>query len=91
MFQDYSYNDWSAESWSQTTTPALIGSGNLSGSSVYASNAKNYTGTVTWKYARPEDMLFDFNVSLYGNRVDNDQIKTYHYSHGRHPGALRCW
>jgi hemoglobin/transferrin/lactoferrin receptor protein len=50
------------------------------GSSVYASDAKNYTGTVSWKYSRPDDMLFDFNVSLYGNRTDNDQTKTYHYS-----------
>ena len=50
------------------------------GSSVYGSNAKNYTGTVSWKYSRPDDMLFDFNVSLYGNRTDNDQTKTYHYS-----------
>jgi hemoglobin/transferrin/lactoferrin receptor protein len=24
--------------------------------------------------------LFDFNISLYGNRTDNDQTKTYHYS-----------
>lgn len=57
------------------------------GSSVYASNAKNYTGTVTWKYSRPDDMLFDFNVSLYGNRTDNDQTKTYHYSTS---GAALC-
>ncbi|MDB5500301.1 MAG: TonB-dependent heme/hemoglobin receptor family protein [Tardiphaga sp.] len=57
------------------------------GSSVYDSNAKNYTGTVSWKYSRPDDMLFDFNVSLYGNRTDNDQTKTYHYSTS---GAALC-
>jgi hemoglobin/transferrin/lactoferrin receptor protein len=57
------------------------------GSSVYGSNAKNYTGTVSWKYSRPDDMLFDFNVSLYGNRTDNDQTKTYHYSTS---GAALC-
>ena len=25
-------------------------------------------------------MLFDWNMSLYGNRTDNDQVKTYHNS-----------
>ena len=49
----------------------------LPGSSVYASDAKNYTGTVTWKYNKPDDNLFDWNASLYGNRTENDQIKTY--------------
>uniref|UniRef100_Q07LU9 TonB-dependent heme/hemoglobin receptor family protein n=1 Tax=Rhodopseudomonas palustris (strain BisA53) TaxID=316055 RepID=Q07LU9_RHOP5 len=50
------------------------------GSSVYESDAKNYTGTLSWKYSKPDDALFDFNISLYGNRTDNDQTKTYHYS-----------
>jgi hemoglobin/transferrin/lactoferrin receptor protein len=50
------------------------------GSSVYASDAKNYTGTLTWKYARPDDNLWDWNMSLYGNRTDNDQTKIYHNS-----------
>lgn len=50
------------------------------GSSVYASDAKNYTGTITWNYARPSDNLFDWHMSVYGNRTDNDQTKTYHYS-----------
>ncbi|KWV52593.1 TonB-dependent receptor [Bradyrhizobium macuxiense] len=50
------------------------------GSSVYASDVRNYTGTLSWKYSRPDDMLFDWNVSIYGNRTDNDQTKTYHYS-----------
>ncbi|MEY9879573.1 TonB-dependent hemoglobin/transferrin/lactoferrin family receptor [Bradyrhizobium sp. USDA 329] len=50
------------------------------GSSVYASDAKNYTGTITWNYSLPSDNLFDWHMSIYGNRVDNDQTKTYHYS-----------
>ena len=50
------------------------------GSSVYDSDARNYTGTVTWKYSRPDDMLFDWSATLYGNRTENDQTKTYHYS-----------
>ncbi len=50
------------------------------GSSVYASDVRNYTGTLSWKYSRPDDMLFDWNISVYGNRTDNDQTKTYHYS-----------
>jgi hemoglobin/transferrin/lactoferrin receptor protein len=50
------------------------------GSSVYASDTKNYTGTITWNYALPSDNLFDWHMSLYGNRTDNDQTKTYHYS-----------
>ncbi|MGT2435695.1 TonB-dependent hemoglobin/transferrin/lactoferrin family receptor [Bradyrhizobium betae] len=50
------------------------------GSSVYSSDAKNYTGTVTWNYSLPSDNLFDSHVSVYGNRTENDQTKTYHYS-----------
>lgn len=57
------------------------------GSSVYASDAKNYTGTLNWRYSRPDDMWFDWNASLYGNRTDNDQTKTYHYSTS---GAAYC-
>jgi hemoglobin/transferrin/lactoferrin receptor protein len=48
------------------------------GSSVYASDAKNYTGTITWKYAKPDDMLWDWNATVYGNRTENDQVKTAH-------------
>jgi hemoglobin/transferrin/lactoferrin receptor protein len=59
------------------------------GSSVYASDAKNYTGTVTWKYSKPDDMWFDWSATLYGNRTDNDQTKTYHYS-ATASGAAFC-
>ncbi|KIZ43739.1 MULTISPECIES: TonB-dependent hemoglobin/transferrin/lactoferrin family receptor [Rhodopseudomonas] len=57
------------------------------GSSVYDSDAKNYTGTLSWKYYKPDDMLFNWNASVYGNRTDNDQTKTYHYSTS---GAALC-
>src|SRR5215475_1582218 len=50
------------------------------GSSVYASDVKTYTGTVNWNYALPSDNLFDWHMSVYGNRTDQDQTKTYHYS-----------
>ncbi|MGY8709086.1 TonB-dependent hemoglobin/transferrin/lactoferrin family receptor [Bradyrhizobium sp. 18BD] len=57
------------------------------GSSVYASDTKNYTGTLTWNYSLPSDNLFDSHVSIYGNRTDNDQTKIYHYSTS---GAAYC-
>ncbi len=84
VFQDYQYTVGQMNR-GPTNTTALAALNQ--GSSVYGSTAKNYTGTVSWKYSRPDDMLFDFNVSLYGNRVDNDQTKTYHYSTS---GAALC-
>jgi hemoglobin/transferrin/lactoferrin receptor protein len=77
VFQDYQYSIGQANRGPVLTAAqrALF-----QGSSVYASNAKNYTGTITWKYSRPEDMLFDWNATVYGNRTDNDQLKTYHNS-----------
>jgi hemoglobin/transferrin/lactoferrin receptor protein len=77
IFQDYQYSIGQLNR-GPTTTPALIALNR--GSSVYVSDAKNYTGTVTWKYSRPDDNLWDWNMSLYGNRTDNDQTKTYHYT-----------
>jgi hemoglobin/transferrin/lactoferrin receptor protein len=77
VFQDYKYNIGQ-----QNRGPILTAAQRalFQGSSVYASDAKNYTGTITWKYAKPDDMLFDWNATVYGNRTDNDQIKTYHNS-----------
>jgi hemoglobin/transferrin/lactoferrin receptor protein len=77
VFQDYQYSIGQFNR-GPTTTAALRALNQ--GSSVYASDAKNYMGTLTWKYARPDDNLWDWNMSLYGNRTDNDQTKTYHYS-----------
>ncbi|MCA6123106.1 TonB-dependent hemoglobin/transferrin/lactoferrin family receptor [Bradyrhizobium sp. WSM 1704] len=74
IFQDYQYNIGQPNRGPTTTAAPLAA---IAGSSVYASDAKNYTGTLSWKYAKPDDMLFDWNISVYGNRIDNDQVKTY--------------
>ncbi|MBR0949613.1 TonB-dependent hemoglobin/transferrin/lactoferrin family receptor [Bradyrhizobium canariense] len=76
VFQDYQY-DIGQFNRGPTSTPALVALNR--GSSVYASDAKTYTGTITWNYALPSDNLFDWHMSVYGNRTDNDQTKTYHY------------
>ena len=83
VFQDYQY-DIGQFNRGPTTNQALIALNR--GSSVYASDAKNYTGTITWNYALPSDNLFDWHMSVYGNRTDNDQTKTYHY--GTTPSAF---
>ncbi|AUC94998.1 TonB-dependent receptor [Bradyrhizobium sp. SK17] len=74
IFQDYQYNI-GQQNRGPTTTAAPLAA--IAGSSVYASDARNYTGTLSWKYSKPDDMLFDWNISVYGNRTDNDQVKTY--------------
>lgn len=56
---------------------ALPGSAG-NGTSVYATNTKNYTTTLGWKYSRPDDQLFDIDSKIYWNRTDVDQIKTAH-------------
>ena len=84
VFQDYQYNIGQFNR-GPVLTPAQRAL--FQGSSVYASDAKNYTGTVTWKYSKPDDMWFDWNATLYGNRTDNDQVKTYHNSTS---GAAYC-
>jgi hemoglobin/transferrin/lactoferrin receptor protein len=81
-FQDYQY-DIGQFNRGPTTTAALIALNR--GSSVYASDTKNYTGTITWNYSLPSDNLFDWHMSVYGNRTENDQTKTYHY--GTTPSA----
>ncbi len=84
VFQDYQYSIGQFNR-GPVLTPAQRAL--YQGSSVYASDAKNYTGTITWKYSKPDDMWFDWNASVYGNRTDNDQTKTYHYSTA---GAVFC-
>jgi hemoglobin/transferrin/lactoferrin receptor protein len=83
-FQDYQYSIGQMNTGPVATAAqrALY-----QGSSVYASDTKNYTGTVTWNYSLPSDNLFDSHVSFYGNRTENDQTKTYHYSTS---GAAYC-
>ncbi|WP_223969707.1 TonB-dependent hemoglobin/transferrin/lactoferrin family receptor [Bradyrhizobium sp. RD5-C2] len=74
VFQDYQYNIGQPNRGPTTTAAPLAA---IAGSSVYASDARNYTGTLSWRYSKPDDMLFDWNISVYGNRTDNDQVKTY--------------
>jgi hemoglobin/transferrin/lactoferrin receptor protein len=50
------------------------------GSSVYATDLHNTTGTVRWKYYRPDDNLFNWDVNVYSNRTNSEQTKTYHLS-----------
>ncbi len=74
VFQDYKYSI-GQQNRGPTTTSAPLAA--IAGSSVYASDAKNYLGTITYKYAKPDDNWFDWNATVYGNRVENDQVKTY--------------
>ncbi|MBB1093291.1 TonB-dependent hemoglobin/transferrin/lactoferrin family receptor [Rhodopseudomonas palustris] len=77
LFQDYNYN---IGQFNRGPVLTAAQRALYQGSSVYDSNVRNSTGTLSWKYSRPDDMLFDWNISLYGNRTDNDQTKTYHNS-----------
>ena len=74
MFQDYKYSIGQPNRGPTTTLAPLTA---IAGSSVYASDAKNYLGTLSWKYSKPDDNWFDWNAAVYGNRVENDQVKTY--------------
>ena len=75
VFQDYQYN---IGQFNRGPVLTAAQRALFQGSSVYASDAKNYMGTLTWKYSRPDDNLWDWSMSLYGNRTDNDQTKTFH-------------
>ncbi|MFC0240760.1 TonB-dependent hemoglobin/transferrin/lactoferrin family receptor [Rhodopseudomonas telluris] len=77
LFQDYNYD---IGQFNRGPVLTAAQRALYQGSSVYDSNVRNSTGTLSWKYSRPDDMLFDWNISLYGNRTDNDQTKTYHNS-----------
>ena len=83
-YQDYQYDIGQMNSGPVATAAqrALY-----QGSSVYASDTRNTTATLTWNYALPSDNLFDWHMSVYGNRTENDQTKTYHYSTS---GAAYC-
>ena len=50
------------------------------GTSVYATNLKNYTTTLGWRYARPDDQIFDWDGKIYWNRTDSQQVKIAHNS-----------
>lgn len=59
-----------------TSTQKLLNQG----SSVYASDVHNTTATVRWKYYRPDDNIFNWDMSAYSNRTNNDQTKIAHLS-----------
>jgi hemoglobin/transferrin/lactoferrin receptor protein len=84
LFQDYQYN---IGQFNRGPVLTAAQRALYQGSSVYASDAKNYTGTLNWRYSKPDDPWFDWNATVYGNRVDNDQVKTYHNSTA---GAALC-
>jgi hemoglobin/transferrin/lactoferrin receptor protein len=68
------------------------GTNNLSGTSIYGTTVRNYTTTLGWTYARPDDKLFDWNAKIYWNRTENEQIKLANASNSNPPGATgsRC-
>lgn len=48
------------------------------GTSVYATDVKNYQTNARWKYYRPEDNLFNWDANVYWNRTENNQTKIAH-------------
>lgn len=84
VFQDFDYNIGQINRGPVVTAAERTLN---QGSSVYATNAKTYTGTATWRYSRPDDTWFDWNATVYGNRTDSQQTKTYHNSTS---GAAYC-
>ncbi|MCW5692698.1 MAG: TonB-dependent hemoglobin/transferrin/lactoferrin family receptor [Pseudolabrys sp.] len=77
IFQEDLYKVGQLNRGPTTTTPLRLLN---QGSSVYDTNTQNYQGALRWKYSRPEDRLFDWNLGLYANRTTTDQTKIYHYS-----------
>lgn len=41
----------------------------------FATSTSNQTGTLSWKYQKPEDRVFDFKASVYVNSTDTQQTK----------------
>jgi hemoglobin/transferrin/lactoferrin receptor protein len=74
VFQDYQYSIGQQNRGATTTAAPLAA---IAGTSVYASDTKNYLGTINYKYSKPDDNLFDWNATVYANRTENDQVKTY--------------
>ncbi len=50
------------------------------GTPIYATNVKNYTTSLGWRYSQPDDKLFDWDAKIYWNRTENDQVKVGHTS-----------
>lgn len=51
------------------------GQPSIPNTSAYATKTLNTTATLSWKYQRPEDRIFDFKASAYFNGTDTDQTK----------------
>ena len=77
VFQDYRYG---IGQFNRGPVATAAQRALFQGSSVYASDAKTPWAPSAGSTAMPEDMLFDWNVSFYGNRTENDQTKTAHLS-----------
>lgn len=74
VFQEDLYNIGQYNRGATTTSaPAAA----IAGSSVYATDVRNYTTALGWKYSKPDDNLFDWDSKIYWNRTDNDQTKIY--------------
>lgn len=58
--------------------PNSAGGALSTGTSVYATNVKNYTTTLGWTYSQPDDKLIDWDAKIYWNRTENDQTKISH-------------
>lgn len=78
IFQDFDYDNGQPRRALGLPFSQAGAAGN--GTSVYATNVKNYQTTLGWKYQRPEDKLFDWDAKLYWNRTESDQTKIAHTS-----------
>ncbi|CAN5231303.1 TonB-dependent hemoglobin/transferrin/lactoferrin family receptor [soil metagenome] len=74
IYQESLYSNGQPNNGPTTTASAPAA---IRGTSVYDTNVKNYTNTLNWKYAKPDDKIFDFDVNLYWNRTEQEQTKTY--------------
>lgn len=50
------------------------------GTSIYATDTKNYTTNIRWRYERPDDNIFNWDANVYWNRTDSNQLKIAHNS-----------
>jgi hemoglobin/transferrin/lactoferrin receptor protein len=69
--------DYSIGQQNRGPTTTLAPAAAIAGSSVYESTVQNHMGTLNWRYSKPGDDLFDWNATFYGNRTENNQVKTY--------------
>lgn len=86
IFQDYDYDVGQPRRALGLPLSQAGAAGN--GTSVYATNVKNYQTSLGWKYQRPEDKIFDIDAKVYWNRTDSDQTKIAHNSAAPAPAGL---